>query len=226
MITDKMMEEAAEELFQAMLAGLPEEEQCVHQFSERFERKMKRLIRRAEHPVFHRVLQQAASIVLVLFLGFATLLAVSPTVRAAVFGWVQERYEDLTTYYFDGASQQDTKPVDYEIGNLTEEFAELYRDVKEKETTIYYHNAETNQVMSFSYYHECSIYTHNVVMEDAIIEKITVNGYEADFYCCNDEMKSNAIVWIDSSTDTLFSIVAFMDKEELISLAESVIVCE
>lgn len=221
MITDKMMEEAAEELFQAMLAGLPEEEQCVHQFSERFERKMKRLIRRAEHPVFHRVLQQAASIVLVLFLGFATLLAVSPTVRAAVFGWVQERYEDLTTYYFDGASQQDTKPVDYEIGNLTESTVETHRKETGYQITIYYVDQVSDQIVSFTYLREYNGYSHNVDMDNAIIEEITVNGMNGDFYRYPDG-ESNLIVWVDDATDTLFSISAYLDREELIALAESV----
>lgn len=220
MITDKMMEEAAEELFQAMLAGLPEEEQCVHQFSERFERKMKRLIRRAEHPVFHRVLQQAASIVLVLFLGFATLLAVSPTVRAAVFGWVQERYEDLTTYYFDGQTQQNPEPAKYELGNLPEGFEEVHRKEMDYMTIIYYADDLSAQMMSFTYLHECDSYSHNVDTDDVIAEGVTVNGMSGDFYQYIDG-RSNVLVWFDDATDTLFSISAYLDKDELIELAES-----
>lgn len=222
MITDKMMTDAAEELYQALLSSLPEESECVHQFSQGFERKMNRLIRRMEHPVRHRVLQRAASIALVLFLGFMALLAVSPTVRAAVFGWVRERYENLTTYYFDGEVQQNQELMEYELGYVPEGFRETYRNSSMNETIVYYVNDSSGKMMCLTYSFVEGYYSFNAEIEDCRCESVVVNGANAEFYDKGDAQRSNAIVWVDNATNTLFSITAFMDKEDLIHIAENV----
>lgn len=226
MITDKMMQEAAEELYQALLTSLPDENQCSYQFSERFERRMKRLIRWAEHPLRHRILQRVASIALVLFLGFVTLLAISPSVRAAVFGWVREQYENFAAYYFDGAQMQSIESVEYELGILPDGYVEVHRNKTQNETNIYYADNATNQIMNFTYTHRTGTYSYNLKLEGAEIVKVSVNGKEAEFYYYADGSQSNAIVWVDDENDTLFSIVAFVGKEEIITLAENIIMVE
>lgn len=222
MITDKMMQEAAEELYQALLTSLPDENQCSYQFSERFERRMKRLIRRAEHPLRHRILQRVASITLVLFLGFVTLLAISPSVRAAVFGWVREQYDSFAAYYFEGAPQNTDNLIAYELGSISLEYEEINRLVTECETTIYYLESSSGKIMTFTYTHESDSFKYHIKQDDAIIEKAIVNGCDADVYCFSDEKQSNVIIWVDRTTHTLFRISAFMDKDDLISLASSV----
>lgn len=221
-ITDKMMQEAAEELYQALLTSLPDENQCSYQFSERFERRMKRLIRRAEHPLRHRILQRVASIALVLFLGFVTLLAISPSVRAAVFGWVREQYENFAAYYFDGEIQQNIEPKKYELGYVPDNYQEVHREETEEKTNIYYLDVETGFLLIFTYAHECSAYAYNLNLSNACMEAAIVNGCSADYYASNNTEESNALVWVDLSIDTLFCIKANMSKEELISLAENV----
>ena len=51
MISDKELQEAARRYEKALLAGLPEPEECPAVFSPAFERKMKKLIFRVDHPV-------------------------------------------------------------------------------------------------------------------------------------------------------------------------------
>lgn len=41
MLSEEMLKQAAEELALALLENLPEPEQCQHQFSDTFEKKMK-----------------------------------------------------------------------------------------------------------------------------------------------------------------------------------------
>jgi hypothetical protein len=50
-ISDKELQEAARRYEKALLAGLPEPEECPAVFSPAFERKMKKLIFRVDHPV-------------------------------------------------------------------------------------------------------------------------------------------------------------------------------
>ena len=51
MISDKELQEASRRYEKALLAGLPEPEECPAVFSPAFERKMKKLIFRGDHPV-------------------------------------------------------------------------------------------------------------------------------------------------------------------------------
>lgn len=51
MISDKELQEASRRYEKALLAGLPEPEECPAVFSPAFERKMKKLIFRVDHPV-------------------------------------------------------------------------------------------------------------------------------------------------------------------------------
>ena len=44
MLSEELLKQAAEELALAMLDSLPKPEQCQHQFSEKFERKMQILL--------------------------------------------------------------------------------------------------------------------------------------------------------------------------------------
>lgn len=221
-ITDKMMQEAAEELYQALLTSLPDENQCSYQFSERFERRMKRLIRRAEHPLRHRILQRVASITLVLFLGFVTLLAISPSVRAAVFGWVREQYENFVTYQYENDMQENVSHTEYELCNIPGDFELTRMCETESETMIYYANTSTEQIMLFCYSNISDASTYNIYLDEMLQDKAKVNNQEAVFYYSLDENQTNVLVWIDYSTDTLFTIAAFLDKEEIISIAESV----
>ena len=44
MLSEELLKQAAEELALAILDSLPKPEQCQHQFSEKFERKMQMLL--------------------------------------------------------------------------------------------------------------------------------------------------------------------------------------
>lgn len=90
MITDKMLAQAAAELATAINESLPDPKDCTHEFSAEFERKMKRITRRANHPILYRTLRSVASIILVITIGFGSVLAVSAEARAACL-WLGKR---------------------------------------------------------------------------------------------------------------------------------------
>ena len=60
MISDKDLYEAARKVDEAILASLPKPEECEATFSRRFERKMKKIIRRVDHPVRYWVQKSVA----------------------------------------------------------------------------------------------------------------------------------------------------------------------
>lgn len=99
------------------LEEIPSEEKLSEDealtFSSAFERKMKRLIRRADHPIRYRIAQIAACLLLAALLSGCTVLAVSPEARAAFVGWVREVSEGWFVYHYTGEDQTAPENVVY-----------------------------------------------------------------------------------------------------------------
>ena len=83
-MNEEKLKNAASEAARRLLDTLPEE--YDHDFSPRFQKKMGVLLRRERSSAFPRTLRWVASIAMVLIVS-ATLLLLSPEVRAAVLFW-------------------------------------------------------------------------------------------------------------------------------------------
>lgn len=219
MITDKMIAEAAAELNEAMLRSLPEPGECVHQFSSAFERKMKRILRRANHPMFYRIMKNVACFVLVILLGLASLVAISPTVRAAVIGWVKEQYETFTSYFFQG-DDVETNVEDYELSEIPEGYSLLDRIDIPGSTTIIYVN-EINQLLQINYSNDPNLDSLTVVHDTHIHTSVSIKRIPADLYTSTDPTRAHVLIW--EKDNYIFSIVGFVNPDKLVSIAEDII---
>lgn len=221
MLTDQMLADAAAEVNEAMLAGLPEPEDCSPEFSTRFLRKMKQVHRRGNHPAAYRVMQRAASVVLVLLIGFAAVMAVSPTVRAGVYGWIKETIGFVTSYESQTPPSQSVWNAIYQITGLDEEFMveEEYHD-EGFHFEVYWTNDGGWLHFSYSAKHDAE--TLYVGHEGCIVEQVSINGNPGDLYVSEDRSDGDVIVWYDQETQIIFFLHGSPDPEELIALAESV----
>ncbi len=220
MITDEMIAEAALELNTAILKNLPDTDCCSHEFSAGFEKKMNRLIRKAKHPRLYTFAQRAACILLVLILGFMALLAVSPTVRAGVLGWIKEQYETVTSYFFVG--DPDTyEPTAYYIASIPEGYTEKLVDDSAYSVVRIYTNEEDQQ-MFFSYTITPDETVYSLGVEGYQIEKVSIQNNPGEFYLSDDPAQSNSLIWFDEESYVIFYLSGFFDKEELIRIGESV----
>ena len=216
MITEKMLADAAAELNEAMLASLPDPSECVHVFSRAFERKMKHIIRKANHPVIYRLGRAAACFLLVFLLGLGSLMAVSPTVRAAVVGWVKEQYETFTSYFFQGGDMQ-TGTEDYELSEIPAGYTLLKRiDVPGSSTIIYVN--DNHQFLQINYSSNPALVSITVAHDSHVHSTVTIGDIIADLYTSVDPKQSTALVW--EYNNYLFYISGFLSEEELIDLAE------
>lgn len=220
MITDQMLAEAAAELNAVFLDSLPEA--IPHTFSPQFERKMKRLIHKTNHPTGYRMAKRVASIILVLFLSFMTLLAVSPTARAAVLGWIREQYETFVEYYFPENSTAEHSNLEYEIGKLPDGYYQVASLFLDGLGTVIYANDAGNTI-HFIYTKTPNSGNIFVKSEGTDAYVVTVSGRNADLYIADEEYGSNIIIWKDSTTDNIFCISSTIEDHILISMAESVI---
>ena len=143
MITDEMLRVALEEVDNAILAALPEPSACDHQFSPRFENRMRKVRRRAKHPTAYRVLRQVACILLAILILFSSVMVFSPEARAAVVNWLKEQFETFYHYFYVGDSNSastSTERSEYELGWVPEGYHHLASHDTENKRTILFVN--------------------------------------------------------------------------------------
>ena len=75
MISDERLCKAAQQAEKAFLASLPEPKDCKATFSPAFERKMKKLVKRTDHPIMYWIQKSVACLILILLLGGGSVLA-------------------------------------------------------------------------------------------------------------------------------------------------------
>lgn len=217
MITEEMLAAAASEVSDAMVNSVPA---CPHQFSAAFEGKLRSLIRRTEHPVQSR-LRQAAAVLVVLLTALAALYLASPTVRAAVNGWIRTTFGSYFQYY-----TEDTTPPDVQYNyRLPEEFDgyTLVTEVDRGTGKFYIYSNEEGQMLSFEYVYgstDSSLFLMDMENHQYL------NGYvsylPADIYIAPTDDESSAIIWQLPSENVLFRIAAKENKDQLIVFAEKV----
>ena len=110
MISEERLRLAAQEAGRAIAASLPEPEDCQAEFSPSFERKMKKLIWRADHRGLCLGLKRAACFFLALLLSGGVFLTVNAEARELVFGWISQRAEDAQRYFHQGEPTDSAEP--------------------------------------------------------------------------------------------------------------------
>ena len=221
MITDETLQVAAEEVAMAMLNNIPEE---TYSFSARFEKKMQRLLRRAKHPVFYQVMRYAAVIVLAVTVLFGAVFAVSPTVRAAVVGWVQSVFCEFYKY----SSEETTPPdVEYEyyLPESFDDYSLLTAVDEENGKTFVYINAN-GEILQFSYLRGSDEESYFIETEGYTVYRDKVREYSAIIFISKTTERENLIVWQDYDKNVLFTISAFADKDKLLDIAEEIKIIE
>ena len=93
MISEERLRQAAGTAAMAIADSLPAPEECQHGFSPGFERRMRKVLRRGNHPSVYRGLRRAACFLLALLLSGSVWLTVDTEARDIVFGWISERVE-------------------------------------------------------------------------------------------------------------------------------------
>lgn len=218
------------------LSGAPAEQEA-HTFSPAFERRMQKLLRRAEHPARHsfgllrrtkyparhRFGRIAACFLLLAALGFSSVMAFNAEARAAVFGWIREVYETYFVYRYEGEEMiapEDTVymptwvPEGYSLISTPEPGA-----LHLAEAT--YQNADGLMVI-FLYTTDPTAVNVFAEQEGVDVQSKTVGNHQADLYLDNRADQPSSIVWTDEETGVIFLISAYLSGEDLIKMAESV----
>lgn len=221
MITEEMLAQAAAELAEAINECLPEPSECNHQFSPRFERKMKHLIRKSNYPILYRTLRSAAIFILVIMIGFGSILTASVEARAIVFGWVKQQYENFYEYFFEGKAET-TESAKYQPGWMPDGcvFVTSY-ETAGGEVSIYTDTEDT--LIQFSYTSDPGAEKLFVDGVDYRKEQVKINNCMGEIYISQNKNETNGLIWTDETETVLFFISGNFEKETLVKIAESVI---
>ena len=215
------LREAAAEANRIIMSDLPEPEDCVHEFSPKFERAVRRMTRRAEMPVRYR-LRQAACVAVALLSLVSAYLMVNTDAQARFFGWVKEQYEIWVHHFFEGEDTADTTlNIAYRPTWIPEGYTEETVLNQKSGVMIIYMN-ENDELLRFHY--TTDFKSRNLyIKKDCMTEsKIQVNGREAQLYLPNNNETAPIIIWKNEDQTVLFYITAYMNTEKLVKMAESV----
>lgn len=222
MITEEMLCAAAArscEIYVSYLErGYNPENQ--HEFSLQFKKKIKKLKRKADHPVFYHAARRIASIVLAILIAGGVWITVDAEARAAFVGWVKEIYGTYFVYHFEGSSDVNKELVDYRPTLIPSGYTEFYSDTTEGTTTVVYTNKE-DEMLKFSYSHGPDNTTWFVGAGPLTVQPITINGVAGEAITSTGQGTTTAIMWITTES-TAFSISGFLGIEDLVAMAESV----
>mgnify|MGYP002650710744 FL=1 len=197
----------------------------------RYQRQMAAMVkdplkweRRRARPLWKNVAQKAAVILLVFSLSLGSLMAVSPTVRAAVVRWVTEWYETHVVYRFSGEQLSGEMPQ-YEITDLPEGYVEDERVDWPTYISIIYRKANDENApwiyLRYVYMQQGTV--NNIGTEGADIIPVTVNGIEGQLYLArNPDESDSTITWIDQDKNIAFIVDAALDADSILHIAESV----
>ena len=182
---------------------------------------MQKIVRRTGHPYLYRVLQTAACFVLIATLSFGSVLVVSAEARAAVWGWIKETYEQFVVYFVEDESASSQSEVEYQLEWLPEGYS-FQQEIEDPFGKLILYSNSESQRLTFSYLDQSIDTVFLAEGVEYIQHHPVVNGAVADVYLAPDENESNAIVWVDSKTETLLYVTGYVPEEDLIQMAESV----
>ena len=217
MISEEVLRQAAQEAGMVLMAGLPQETVCHHVFSPEFEKKMKHLLRKTDHPVVHAILTRAAGFLLALLVTGTVWLSVDVQAREAFLDWLRQIRDTHFSYAFSGEATRITEPQNYRPTDLPEGWTEIDSWTDGSGATIVY-LSDSGQIGYFNVLKPGDAVL--AVGDSKTPEPAVVNSHPAEFYPGLSEEENSSLVW--EMDELLFSLSAQLQKLELVQIAESV----
>ena len=181
MITDERLRAAAEKSSDLYLCCMEEGYDAIppHEFSEPFERKIRKLKKRADHPYFYKMMHKVAVIILAVLIGGSAWLAVDTEARASFFGWVKEVYEELFIYHFEDGRTSNEGKNNYYLTWIPEGYTQILEDSVGNTSSVIYMNDE-GEILKFYYASPPDETFWQIESTNTAVEKVTVDGCTAD----------------------------------------------
>jgi len=219
LISNEFIRQATEEYHDESMSTIPTENEIDHVFSDRFEENMKSVIKKNNHPQLNRILRMAASFALVILITGGSVMALSPTARAAVLGWLFGRESDAYVYRSTGTDTNEETLTTYGFAEVPEGYTLHQNFLMPNSGLVIYREEETARLLKVFFAPNDGSGALYLIPEDATLIPIQLGDISADFYLSNIEDESSTIVWTDPENDYLVTVDGFFSQEELIDMA-------
>lgn len=219
MISNEFLRQATEEYLEESMSRIPEENEIDHVFSDRFEKKMISVIRKNNHPPLKRILRMAASFALVILITGGSVIAVSPTARAAVMGWMFGQEADAYVYRSTGTDTNSSTITTYDFAEVPDGYTLWQNLLMPNSGVVIYTEDGTGRFLKIFFAPNDGSGALYLIPEDTTLIPIQLGDISADFYRSNVETSSSSIVWTDPENDYLVNVDGFFSQEELMDLA-------
>lgn len=219
MISNEFIRQATEEYHEESLSAIPTESECDHVFSERFEKNMKSVIQKNKHPQLNRVLRMAASFALVILITGGSVVALSPTARAAVLGWLFGQEGTVFSYTSMGTKTESEVSYKYDLAVIPEGYILWQEIVDETQSIMLYAEEETGHLLKVTATPNDGTGAMFLITTTDQKETVQIGDITADFFPSESEDSSPGLAWVDPENDYLICLDGFFSKEELIEMA-------
>ena len=219
MISNEFIRQATEEYHDESMSTIPTENEIDHVFSDRFEENMKSVIKKNNHPQLKRVLRMAASFALVILISGGSVMALSPSARAAVMGWLFGRESDAYVYRSTGTETNEETIATYDFAEIPEGYTFQQNFLMPNSGLVIYSEESTGRLLKVFFAPNDGSGALYLIPEDATLIPIQLGDISADFYLSNIEDESSMIVWTDPENDYLVTVDGFFSQEELMDMA-------
>ena len=209
------------------------EEKIPYAASARHRRQMRAMLkdpvrwaRDRGKPVWKRVLQTAAVILLMLSLGLGSVMLASPTARATIVRWVTEWYETHIVFRYAGEDTPGEMPRS-EVGELPEGFVENpNREFTGAGITAHFYENEKDEAILFRYIYMQQGLSSGVSTENAYVVSVSVNKCDGLLVIPKEEDNNSTLMWFDPERNLQFTLDAPLGQEGILRMAESVYLVE
>ena len=146
-------------------------------------------------------------------------MALSPTARAAVMGWLFGRESDAYVYRSTGTETNEETITTYDFAEIPEGYTFQQNFLMPNSGLVIYSEESTGRLLKVFFAPNDGSGALYLIPEDATLIPIQLGDISADFYLSNIEDESSTIVWTDPENDYLVTVDGFFSQEELTDMA-------
>lgn len=224
MTEHQKMQAAAAAWRQAMLATLPEPEDCPGEVSPEFEEKIQALQKtHARKTVRRQTMRRLVAAVLAVVIALSALVLSNPQARAAVFSWVRKVFGYRTTYVLP--EKEHMALPEYVPQWLPEGFEVVFSNKMEHSKITAYFNPEQGYG-GFSFAYEVATGEARVTADtsggDYTQEIVSINGMYGELFVEKNGAAGNILIWIDEPQQVILSLHGFLSPQDMMHIAENV----
>lgn len=224
MTEHQKMQAAAAAWRKAMLATLPEPEDCPGEVSPEFEEKIQALQKtHARKTVRRQTMRRLVAAVLAVVIALSALVLSNPQARAAVFSWVRKVFGYRTTYVLP--EKEHMALPEYVPQWLPEGFEVVFSNKMEHSQVTSYFNPEQGYG-GFSFAYEVATGEARVTADtsggDYTQEIVSINGMYGELFVEKNGAAGNILIWIDEPQQVILSLHGFLSPQDMMHIAENV----